>query len=128
MKKLTIEIKNTGLILESTSDWLMHWLTSIDRDDAVLVNATINTLIDQGDIWFISDAIINSDTGIRLILIFDSNDAVTRWETVKHIFEEMYTIAGEEPNIIVETITFEEFAKFASTNQETKFAGLPEDF
>lgn len=128
MKKVTFEISNTGLNLEDTPTWYMHWLTSMDRDDAVTVNETMNSLVEQGDIWFISDNITNDGSGFSMTIIFDSEDALTNWKAVQSIFEKMFAIAGETPNFTEADLTFEEFATFASENEETAFTGLPEDF
>jgi hypothetical protein len=128
MKKVTIQVNNTGLKLEKTPTWYMHWLSSIDKDEAITANQTINTLVEQGDIWFIQDEIINDGIGFKMSFIFDSEDAVSRWKEILGTFEKMSTIVNEEPNITEEDITFEQFAEFAANNEETEFMGLPEDF
>lgn len=129
MKKVKIEIQNTGLnIQDDTSEWFMFWLNSIDRNEALQVNQTMTSLIEQGDIWFINDDTINDGEGFLLNLIFDSEEAIESWKPIQHVFEQMFVVAGEEPNIVIEDMTFEEFATFAANNEETKFSGLPEDF
>jgi hypothetical protein len=129
MKKVTIEISDTGLLLENTSQWFMHWLQNIDREDAITVNSTMGTLLENGDIWYVTDKLINDGAGFNMQIIFDSESALNTWETdAKPIFEQMFTVAGEEVNISNLDITFEDFASLAAETEETSFNGLPSDF
>ena len=118
MKKVTLTFLNVhSSPVEDTNETFKAILESLDVPTMLGHIGKTFRLIQNGDIWFIHDSATDDNLGLTIVFILDSEDALT---TFNNESLPGWTAAGtEEP--IVEEMTFEEFATFASENEETTF-------
>lgn len=76
-----------------------------------------NRLIQNGDIWFINDTLTDDGLGFTMTFILDSDEALASF--TNDSLPGWSAMGGDEP--VIEEMSFEEFATFASENEETAF-------
>ena len=118
MKKVTLTFQSVySEVGGSADEGLKNLLDQLDRGTLVThINSTAS-LLNDGDIWFISTALTEDGLGVYVTFILDSDDALDRFQS-----ESLpgWQAAGLS-EFYEENITFEKFASFAAENNETAF-------
>lgn len=119
MKKMTFNLPSVdGEVREHQNDHIIALLRAAPAEVKTNILGTLRGMLQEGDIWFMHDALINDNQGFEIVIIFDSQAAIDTFDsTVKSDFE------GFGGNIVVEDMTFEQFATYASENEESTFDG-----
>ena len=119
MKKMTFNLPNVdGEVREDQNDHIVALLRAAPDEVKTNILGTLKGMLQQGDIWFMHDSLINNDQGFEMVIIFDSQAAIDTFDsTVKSDFE------GFGGTVTVEDMTFEEFATYAANNPESTFDG-----
>lgn len=83
---------------------------------ALSIIEPIKAMMDQGDIWFMNDEVINNNLGVNIVWILDSQEALDRFNaTAKPGLEQLGgSFADQE-------IVFQEFAGYAAEHRESTF-------
>jgi hypothetical protein len=114
MKKVTIKLNHNGA--DTFEEYYKAKLDAYSDEDLTTLTTKIKTMVDGGDIWFRhfdTDGSVNS-----LVYILDSADAVTTFQTARDVLESDVDFI----ETIVEEISFEDFAAYASEHNETDIA------
>jgi len=119
MKKMTFNLPSVdGVVREHQNDHIIALLRSATVEVKTNILGTLKGMLQQGDIWFMHDSLINNDQGFEMVIIFDSQAAIDTFDsTVKSDFD------GFGGTVTVEDMTFEEFATYAANNPESTFDG-----
>ena len=119
MKKMTFNLPSVdGVVREHQNDHIVALLRAAPVDVKTNILGTLKGMLQQGDVWFMHDALINDNQGFEMVIIFDSQAAIDTFDsTVKSDFE------GFGGTIAVEDMTFEQFATYAANNAESTFDG-----
>jgi hypothetical protein len=118
MKKIVLNFENiSGNEFSRGEDAIATVLAKLSFEKLKTLVTTVNEMIEIGDIWFIHDQLTEDSKGSILTFILDSAEATDNFIEKALVF---FTEAGLGNHEIV-SLTFEEFATFASENEETKF-------
>lgn len=111
MKKVTIILGNDGA--QNFEEFYAAMIESFAEEDLLILANTVRGLQDSGDMWF--RHYYQEGNQNHLVYIFDSASAVTSFEPAKSVIENMPLFESYN----VEDITFEQFANYASSANET---------
>lgn len=118
MKKVTITFPSVNSeALENNNDTIRAAFESLSVPDMLGHIGKTFRLIQNGDIWFMHDYATEDKLGFNMIFILDSEDALAEFN--ENSLPGWTAMGGNDP--VVEDMTFEEFATFASENEETTF-------
>lgn len=114
MKKVTIKLTHNGA--DTFEEYYKAKLDAFSDEDLSTIVTEVKGMVDGGDIWFRhfhTDGSVN-----HLVYILDSEDAVTTFQTARSIIES----DADFIETVVEDITFDDFAAYASEHNETDIA------
>lgn len=123
MEKINLEFSNvSGHEKSKGTEHLIDALASLSTDEIKNLVSLVDTMISNGDIWFIHDAVTEDNFGVKVSMILDSKGTATEFEeTIKPFFDKCNLT-----KFTTETLSFEEFATFAAENEESNFNPLQE--
>ena len=110
MKKIILKFTHDGS--PTFEDFYKNKLDEYSDAELETMVKCLSAMVDSGDIWFRHMEKIDNVNHITYIL--DSDAALTTFQTARDILE------ADDDHIesIVEEITFEDFANFATNNEE----------
>lgn len=118
MKKIVLNFESiSGNEFNRGEDAVASILKKLPYEKLKTLVTNVNEMIEIGDIWFIHDQLTKDSKGSILSFILDSAEATNNFIERALVF---FTEAGLNNHEIID-LTFEEFATFASENEETKF-------
>jgi hypothetical protein len=117
MIKLTYTLNEVdGIVRTEDNAHIIVVMESAGRDLAGSIIEPVKSMIDQGDIWFMHDELINDNLGINIVWILDSQSALDRFNSTAKLG--LDTIGGTFAH---EEIEFADFANYAAENSESTF-------